>query len=92
MVSIPTKVKLMREVLLYKKALVNVLYYQALGMSKEELQPVLFFDEETTDHWSLKKCRVQYVHDQLQYIEFGNLNEEACETWNIIFNKGITDE
>ena len=36
----------------YKKALVNILYYQAINMSKEELQPILFFDEELTDKWT----------------------------------------
>ena len=31
----------------YKKALVNIFYYQAQRQSKKELQPQLFFDEET---------------------------------------------
>jgi hypothetical protein len=70
----------------YKKALANVLYYQALAMNKAELQPILFFDEDTTDNWTVQKCRNQYVKDQLQYIEDGNFDEELIETWNIIFN------
>ena len=71
----------------YKKALVNILYYQALSMSKEELQPVLFFDEHATDFWTLEQCRMQYVRDQLQFIEDGNLDDEIEETWNKVFIK-----
>jgi len=71
----------------YKKALANVLYYQALSMSKEELQPVLFFEEETTKKWTLDKCRIQYVLDQLQFIEGGNLDKEIEETWQLITSK-----
>ena len=70
----------------YKKALVNILYYQALGLSKKELQPILFFDEKTTDAWTLKQCRTQYVKDQLGFIHGGNLDDEMEETWNLIFN------
>ena len=70
----------------YKKALVNILYYQAVGLSKKELQPILFFDEETTDAWTLKQCRTQYVKDQLGFIHGGNLDDEVEETWNLIFN------
>ena len=43
----------------HKKALVNLLYYQTIGQSKKELQCQLFFEEETTDNWSLEKCRIQ---------------------------------
>ena len=71
----------------YKKALVNILYYQALGQSKEELQPQLFFDEETTDAWTLEQCRTQYVQDQLGFIEDENLDDEMEETWNIVYKK-----
>ena len=60
----------------YKKALVNILYYQALRMSKEELQPVLFFEEHATDFWTLEQCRIQYVKDQLEFIRDGNLDDE----------------
>jgi len=61
----------------YKKALVNILYYQAVGMMKKELQPILFFDEEATDAWTLEQCRMQYVKDQLQFIQDGNLDDES---------------
>ena len=73
----------------YKKALVNILYYQAVGMSKEELQPILFFDEETTDAWTLEQCRTQYVQDQLGFIEDENLDDEMEETWNIVYKKEL---
>jgi hypothetical protein len=71
----------------YMLALVNILYYQAINMSKEELQPVLFFDEELTDKWTLKQCRIQYVKDQLEFIREGNLDDEIKETWNTVFKK-----
>ena len=71
----------------YKKALVNILYYQALNMMKKELQPILFFDEELTDKWTLEQCRMQYVKDQLEFIEGGNLDDEIEETWNKVFKK-----
>ena len=71
----------------YKKALVNILYYQAMNMSKEELQPVLFFEEVATDFWTLGQCRMQYVKDQLQFIDDGNLDDEIEETWNKVFEK-----
>jgi hypothetical protein len=71
----------------YMLALVNILYYQALRMSKEELQPVLFFDEELTDKWTLKQCRIQYVKDQLEFIREGNLDDEIKDTWNTVFKK-----
>jgi hypothetical protein len=71
----------------YNKALVNILFYQAINMSKEELQPVLFFEEETTNTWTLEQCRMQYVKDQLEFIHGGNLDDEIEETWNILFKK-----
>jgi hypothetical protein len=71
----------------YKKALVNEFYYQALSYtSKAELQPILFYEEETTDNWTLKQCQIQYVKDQLEFIEGGNLDDEVEETWNLIYN------
>ena len=73
----------------YKKALVNIFYYQAQGQSKKELQPQLFFDEETTDAWTLEQCRMQYVKDQLGFIQDENLDGEIEETWNTIFKKEI---
>jgi len=71
----------------YKKALVNILFYQAINMSKEELQPVLFFEEETTNVWTLEQCRMQYVKDQLEFIHGGNLDDDIEETWNTVFKK-----
>ena len=73
----------------YKKALVNILYYQALNMSKEELQPVLFFDEELTDKWTLEQCRILYVQNQLEFIKDENLDDEIEETWNKVFKKEL---
>ena len=72
----------------YKKALVNILFYQAQGQSKEELQPQLFFEEETTDNWTLEQCRIQYVKDQLDFIKGGNLDDEGNHTWKLVFGKG----
>jgi len=69
---------------LYKKALANVLYYQAVNRTKAELQPVLFIDEEETDKWPIEKCRIQYVKDQLEFIDGGNLDDEINETWEKI--------
>ena len=71
----------------YKKAIINILYYQALGMSKEELQPILFIDEEATDNWTVQQCRIQYCKDQLDFIRGGNLDDEGNETWEIVFGK-----
>ena len=71
----------------YKKALVNILFYQAINMSKDELQPVLFFEEVATDFWTLEQCRMQYVKDQLQFIDDGNLDDEIEETWTTVFKK-----
>jgi len=71
----------------YKKALGNILYYQAVGMSRQVLQSVSFYDEETTDDWTLERCRISYVKDQLEFIEDGNLDDDIEETWNMIFRK-----
>ena len=71
----------------YMLALVNILYYQALRMGKEELQPVLFYEEHATDFWTLNQCRIQYVKDQLEFIHGGNLDDEIEETWNTVFKK-----
>ena len=73
----------------YKKALVNILYYQAVDMSKEELQPILFFDEETTDAWTVEQCRILYVQNQLEFIEGENLDGEIEETWNTVYKKEL---
>ena len=71
----------------YKKALAKMLFWQAQDMTKSELQDVLFFEEETTEKWTLDKCRIQYVLDQLQFIEGGNWDEEIEETWQLITSK-----
>ena len=68
----------------YRKALANILFYQSINMTKAELQPVLFIDEEETDNWSIEKCRMQYVKDQLEFIEDGNLDDEINETWRLV--------
>ena len=68
----------------------DALFWQAQDMSKSELQDVLFFEEETTEKWTLDKCRIQYVLDQLQFIEGGNWDEEIEETWQLITSKGET--
>ena len=70
----------------YEEYLVNILYNQALSMSRSALQNVLFFEEETTDNWTLKECQIQYVKDQIEFFEGGNLDEECKETWNLVFN------
>ena len=68
----------------YKKALANMLFYQAVNMNRNELRDVLFFEEKTTDNWSIEKCRIQYVKDQLEFIDGGNLDDEINETWRIV--------
>ena len=69
----------------YKKFLAHVLYYKALSYtSKAEIQPVLFYEEETTDNWTLKQCQIQYVKDQISFYESDNLDTEVEETWEKI--------
>ena len=68
----------------YKKALANMLFYQAVNMNRNELRDVLFFEEKTTDNWSIEKCRIQYVKNQLEFIDGGNLDDEINETWRIV--------
>ena len=70
----------------YKKYLAHVLYQDARdGMSKAELQNVLFFDEETTDSWTLEQCRIQFVKDQISFFEGDNLVQECDETWEKVY-------
>ena len=78
--------------LFYKKVLSHVLFEQTITNSKKELQEVLFFDESTTDSWSLKKCRIQYVKDQIQFYESGNLEVEVEEFWNEITDNENKDD
>ena len=68
----------------YKKYLAHVLYDDALRMSKKELQEVLFFEEETTDSWTLQQCQIQFVKDQISFYESDNLDSEVKETWEKI--------
>ena len=68
-----------------KKSIACILYRQAELMSKQELQEVLFFEEETTNAWSIKKCQMQYVIDQLEWMEDNYVWEEECnEIWQEI--------
>ena len=70
-----------------KKSLACILYRQAKQfMSKKQLQEVLFFDEETTDNWSIERCQRQYVIDQLEWMESDDHSwEQECnETWQEI--------
>ena len=68
----------------YKKYLAHVLYDNALRRSKKELQEVLFFEEETTDSWTLQQCQIQFVKDQISFYESDNLDSEVKETWEKI--------
>ena len=70
----------------YKKYLADILYQDALRTSKAELQEVSFFQEETTENWTLEQFQIQYVKDQISFFEGGNLDAQVNETWNLIFN------
>ena len=48
----------------HKKYLADILYQDALRTSRAELQEVSFFQEETTDSWTLEQLQIQYVKDQ----------------------------
>jgi len=68
----------------YKKFLADVLYQDALAMFRSELQDVSFFQEETTDSWTLEQLQIQYVKDQISFFEAGNLDDQVNETWEKI--------
>jgi len=68
----------------YKKYLADILYQDALRTSKAELQEVSFFQEETTDSWTLEQFQIQYVKDQISFFEGGNLDSQVEETWEKI--------
>ena len=53
---------------------------------------MLFFEEEATNAWTLEQCRIQYVKDQLEFIDGGNLDDEIEETWNTVFKKEWTHD
>ena len=40
-----------------KKSLACLLYRQAKLMTKDQLRKILFFDEKTTDTWSIERCQ-----------------------------------
>ena len=64
------------------KSLACILYKQAKEMTKDQLRKILFFNEETTDNWSIERCQRQYVIDQLEWIEDNYVWEEECnEIW-----------
>ena len=69
-----------------KKSLACLLYRQAKLMTKDQLQEVLFFDNSTTDTWSIERCQRQYVIDQLEWMESDDHSwEQECnETWQKI--------
>ena len=75
-----------KEEIQYKKYLADILYQDALRTSKAELQEVSFFQEETTENWTLEQFQIQYVKDQISFFEGGNLDAQVNETWNLIFN------
>jgi len=68
----------------HKKYLADILYQDALRTSRAELQEVSFFQEETTDSWTLEQLQIQYVKDQISFFESGNLDAQVNETWRLI--------
>ena len=52
----------------YKKALVNILPSIKYEQGRTSTCIVLY-EEHATDFWTLKQCRIQYVKDQLEFIE-----------------------
>jgi len=64
------------------------LCHDALRKSRKVLQTVSFFDESTTDLWTLKELQIQYVKDQLDFIH-KNLDEDWEEE---IDNASLTME
>jgi hypothetical protein len=78
------KDEIYNKALQYKKYLADILYQDALRTSKAELQEVSFFQEETTDSWTLEQFQIQYVKDQISFFEAGNLDDQVNETWEKI--------
>jgi len=85
-VTDPTKQLMIKidKAMSYKKYLADILYQDALRTSKAELQEVSFFQEETTDSWTLEQLQIQYVKDQISFFEAGNLDDQVNETWEKI--------
>ena len=75
---------LIDKALAYKKYLADILYQDALRTSRAELQDVSFFQEDTTDSWTLEQLQIQYVKDQISFFEAGNLDDQVNETWEKI--------
>ena len=75
----------MKNEIQYKKYLANILYQEALRTSKKELQKASFFQEETTNSWTLEQLQIQYVKDQISFFEGGNLDVDIQTTWNKLF-------
>jgi hypothetical protein len=76
----------MMEHIQYIKILAYLLYEDALRTSKEELREVSFFQEETTENWTLEEFQIQFVKDQIGFFVGGNLEDEVEETWKLIYN------
>ena len=75
---------LIDKALAYKKYLADILYQDALRTSRAELQDVSFFQEDTTNSWTLEQLQSQYVKDQISFFEAGNLDDQVNETWEKI--------
>tara|TARA_S200002703_G_scaffold122455_1_gene108389 strand:+ start:229 stop:714 length:486 start_codon:yes stop_codon:yes gene_type:complete len=75
---------LIDKALAYKKYLADILYQDALRTSRAELQDVSFFQEDTTNSWTLEQLQIQYVKDQISFFEAGNLDDQVNETWEKI--------
>jgi len=85
-VTDPTKQLMIKidKAMSYKKYLADILYQDALRTSRAELQDVSFFQEDTTNSWTLEQLQIQYVKDQISFFEAGNLDDQVNETWEKI--------
>ena len=85
-VTDPTKQLMIKidKAMSYKKYLADILYQDALRTSRAELQDVSFFQEDTTNSWTLEQLQIQYVKDQISFFEAGNLDDQINETWEKI--------
>ena len=85
-VTDPTKQLMIKidKAMSYKKYLADILYQDALRTSRAELQDVSFFQEDTTNSWTLEQLQIQYVNDQISFFEAGNLDDQVNETWEKI--------
>jgi hypothetical protein len=69
----------------YKKILAYLLHEDAIRKGEEELRTTSFYDEETTENWTLEKLQIEFVKDQIRFFEGGNLEDEVEFTWKLIF-------